>query len=142
MERKPKHTGLFPSAESWNAQGAYAQTLGQFEDALYCYEQSLSIDQDYHLAKRNKELVIRLLKAEGLYQENPLNDIENEFQDIMIQDIINQQETNLEFLDIIKEEKKKDEIHRGSGMKTCPGCGKSVQAGNKYCYKCGYQFTR
>jgi len=65
MENPPDSTTIIQSAKSWNAQGAYDQTFGKFEVALYCFEQALSFDQEYSLAKRNKDRVIQLLKQEG-----------------------------------------------------------------------------
>jgi tetratricopeptide (TPR) repeat protein len=70
MDRKPELTDLYPSAENWNSKGAYTQTFGKFEEALYCYEKALELDPNYRNAVRNKERVIRLLKEEGLYDPN------------------------------------------------------------------------
>jgi len=65
MDKTPQSTMPIQSADSWNSQGAYAQTLGQFEVALYCFEKALGFNQEHSLAKRNRDRVIRLLKEEG-----------------------------------------------------------------------------
>ena len=57
---------LIAVANGWSQRGAYSQTMGQFEAALYCYERALKIDPNYKPAMRNKERVITLLKNEGL----------------------------------------------------------------------------
>ena len=67
MDRKPQSIKIIVSAESWNAQGAYSQTMGQFEEALYCFEKSLFLNNNYSPAKKNKARVIALLKEENLY---------------------------------------------------------------------------
>jgi len=65
MDKTPQSTMPIQSADSWNSQGAYAQTLGQFEVALYCFEKALGFNKEHTLAKRNRNRVIRLLKEEG-----------------------------------------------------------------------------
>ncbi len=65
-EFSEKSIPLFPGAKIWSQSGAYTQTFGQFEAALYCYEKALDINPNYQPALRNKKRVIQLLKSEGL----------------------------------------------------------------------------
>ncbi|MBD3214816.1 MAG: tetratricopeptide repeat protein [Candidatus Lokiarchaeota archaeon] len=55
-----------PSADKLSQEGAYAQTLGQFKEALSLYEQALEQDPNHQQALRNKKRLIELLKKEGL----------------------------------------------------------------------------
>ncbi len=55
-----------PDADNWNKNGAYIQTMGKFEAALYCYDNALEINPNYKPALRNKKRIIKLLEKEGM----------------------------------------------------------------------------